>query len=259
MTGQPLTTSTPAPKGRIGKALIAIAVGYPLALLFRSDSMFLLGLLGIAVLIGGYVVLALATFPKASGHGASDVSQPDPTAAIRAHYLATLGWFGVQAAVVIFSLAASALLEITYLFPLIPLSITAAILALGWAGTALYWTRKCARVVRAFQPVARPFHPLNLRVNGKSSLRLGDAGAGESPVMTGMDPLRHDRWPSGRADWIWFAGDDSCGGVVMLPHSGMLIFVQPKDWEDAEAARKAAEPGVIEQARQGGLLKHTQM
>ncbi|MFJ9128808.1 hypothetical protein ACIRJS_32375 [Streptomyces sp. NPDC102340] len=259
MTGQPLTTSTTAPKRRISKALIAIVAGYALTFLLRSDSIFLLGLLGAFVMIGGYVVLALATYPKASGRGASDVNQPDPATAIRAHYAAVLGWCAVQVAVAVVGLAVTAALGTTYLFPLIPLSIVAAIMALGWTSVGAYWTWKCARAVRTFQPVARPFHPLSLRGNGKRSLRLGDIGSGESPIMAGMDPLLHDNWPAGSEDWVWFAGDDAFGGVVMLPRSGMLIFVQPKDWDETEAERKAAGPERTQQAERAGVLKQGKM
>ncbi|MFF3496758.1 hypothetical protein ACFYWS_36085 [Streptomyces sp. NPDC002795] len=259
MTGQPLTTSTTAPKRRVGKALIAIIAGYALAFLLRSDGVFLLGLLGIFVMIGGYIALALATYPKASGRGASDLNQPDPAAAIKAHFGAVMGWFAVQAAVVVVGLVAQATLGATYLFPLLPLSMVVALMALGCTGMGLYWTWKCARAVRTFKLAVRPFHPLNLSGNGKRSLYLGDIGSGESPIMVGMDPLLHDRWPARREDWVWFAGDDTFGGTVMLPHSGMLIFAQPKDWDEAEPARKAAGPERTQLASRAGLLKRTKM
>ncbi|WP_306323343.1 MULTISPECIES: hypothetical protein [unclassified Streptomyces] len=243
-------------KGGTGKALGAVVVGYALALLLTEDSVFWLGLLGVFVMVGGYIALSLATYPKASGHGASDVHQPEMAIAVRAHYTAIVGWFAAQAAVVVAGLVGTAVVETTYLFPLMPLAIFAAMMGLGGAGSGLYWTWRCARVVRAFQlPAARTFRPLNLQTNGKRSLRLGDAGADESPIMAGMDPLHHDRWPAGREDWVWFAGDDAFGGLVMLPHSGVLIFVQPKDWGEAGSARRAAGPERTQLADCAGLLK----
>ncbi|MYT73316.1 MULTISPECIES: hypothetical protein [unclassified Streptomyces] len=255
MTGQSLTSATTSRRSGIGKALVAIVFGYALALLLKNDSVFFLGLLGVFVMAGGYIALSLATYPKASGRGASDVHRPDPHAAVKAHYTAILCWFAAQAAVAAAGLAAAAVLGTTYLFPLMPLSIVAAVMGLAWTSTGMYWTWKCARAVRAFQPVVRPFVPLNLSGSGKRSLRLGDVGSGASPIMAGMDPLLHNRWPAGGEDWAWFAGDDAFGGVVMLPHSGMLIFAQPKEWQKTGPDREAAGPERTEQARQAALLK----
>lgn len=259
MTGQSLTTSATAPKSRIGKALTATFVGYALTLLLKNDSVWLLGTLGIFVMVGGYVVLALATYPKASGRGATVEGPPDMAAAVRAHYSAIASWGGVQLLIAAVCVAADYLLGPSYLWPLSLLSAFVLLLVASGLIGGIAGTRKCARACSVYEATSRPFKPLNIQANGKSSLRLGDAGAGESPIMAGMDPLRHGVWPSGHADWVWFAGDDAFGGTVMLPDSGMLIFVQPKDQDEAASARKAADPERTQQAKRAGVLKRGKM
>ncbi|MEB8342682.1 hypothetical protein [Streptomyces endophyticus] len=259
MTGQPLTTSATAPKSRIGKALTATLAGYALTLLLKNDSVWLLGALGIFVMVGGYIVLALATYPKASGRGASEEGTPDMAAAVRAHYSAIARWGGIQLLIAAACVAADYVLGSSYLWPLTLLSAFVLLLVASSLIGGIAGTRRCARAGSVYEPVSRPFKPFNIQANGKSSLRLGDAGAGESPIMAGTDPLRHHGWPSGHADWVWFAGDDAFGGTVMLPHSGMLIFVQPKDPDEAAGARKAADPERTQRAIRAGLLRRDKM
>lgn len=120
------------------------------------------------------------------------------------------------------------------------------------------WTWRCSRILRAYPSAYRsPVKKLNLRQNGRRFLTLGEGGSKPSPVMSGRDPLFGKQWPKEIAEGVWFAGDDAFGGAVLVPGSGELMCMQPRDWGALQKERASADPERISRAKRAGLKRHS--
>lgn len=125
---------------------------------------------------------------------------------------------------------------------------------LAFSRLALLW--RCTRVVRAYpKPVFRaPVEKVQLQASERRFvLRLGGAPPAGSPEQTAACFATRLRWPEGIADGVWFCGDDAFGGVAVVPGTGDLLFMQPRNWGSAERFRRAAGPERAERARRAGL------
>lgn len=141
---------------------------------------------------------------------------------------------------------------------LLPLAIVAFAL-LVYTGMVL-WARlsllgRCSRVLRAY-PEAEfraPVEKVELQRSEKRYvLRLGGGAGAESPEQRATVFGGGLRWPEGIADGVWFRGDDAFGGVAVVPGTGDVLFMQPRNWDSAERFRRAAGPAREATARQAG-------
>lgn len=142
---------------------------------------------------------------------------------------------------------------IDYLLPLAIVGFIGLLIALIFFWAALSWTWRCSRVFRRYPLVFRgPVETLQLKGNRVRVLCLGEKGADRSPVLLAVDPLARP----GRAktlDGVWFAGDDVFGGAALVPGSGELLFMQPRDWDLISGQREKAGTERTKRARQAGL------
>ncbi|MGW7660935.1 hypothetical protein [Streptomyces sp. NPDC054756] len=86
-------------------------------------------------------------------------------------------------------------------------------------------------------------HTLKLPIRGRH-------GAGE---MRALNASLTRRRPRGTEAGAWFAGDPAFGGVLIVPATGDMLFLQPADWAKYEAERTEADPQRRARAREAGI------
>jgi hypothetical protein len=142
------------------------------------------------------------------------------------------------------------------------LALLATVGSIGLATTVMFfcwrlsWTWRCSRVFRRYPLKFRgPVKKLFLKSSGEFVLCLGEEGADGSLALSAINLLPRTGWdwPKGIADGVWFAGDDVFGGVALVPNSGELLFMQPRDWKQLSERREHAGEDRIKRARQAGL------
>jgi hypothetical protein len=114
--------------------------------------------------------------------------------------------------------------------------------------------RRCSRVFRTYPLEFRaPVEKYSMESTHTLFLRFG--GQGGTPfTLRAKDALR-GRWPVGITDGVWFAGDEPFGGAFIVPGGGEMLFLQPKDWTEAEEYRNAAGAERIEKAGRAGIKR----
>lgn len=118
------------------------------------------------------------------------------------------------------------------------------------------WIWRCSRVFRAYPLQFRgPVDKVHLGTERKIVIRFGKMGAYDSPMLRAVEPLTHIKAPTGMTAGIWFAGDDPFGGAAIVPGSGELLFMQPREWDSLSQQRRAAGVERAERARRAGLKR----
>ncbi|MFI7410572.1 hypothetical protein ACIBU0_18105 [Streptomyces sp. NPDC049627] len=91
------------------------------------------------------------------------------------------------------------------------------------------------------------------------TVRLSVRGQHGAPSLRALNASTVRRWPEqAEKGGAWFAGDPDFGGVMVLPGSNDMFFVQPADWRKHEQERAEAGPerrALAEQAGISGLLE----
>ncbi|MFC8515115.1 hypothetical protein [Streptomyces sp. NPDC057257] len=88
------------------------------------------------------------------------------------------------------------------------------------------------------------------------TVRLSVRGQHGAPYLRAINASTVRRWPKGAEDGgAWFAGDLAFGGVMVVPGSNDMLFVQPADWEKYEQERDQADPQRKARAEQAGISK----
>lgn len=189
---------------------------------------------------------------------AEAISETEVRKAVNAHYMSALihfsKWFfpGVMWPFLV------ALLNAPWLIPLGIIGCGIALYEINRLAWSLGRTWRCARIMSVYTPVFRsPVKKLNLHQNGRRFLSMGEGGVNPSPPMSARDPLFGKQWPKGIADGVWFAGDDAFGGAIIVPMSGELMCMQPRDWAALESKRAAADTERVARAKRAGLKRHT--
>ncbi|MEU6543783.1 hypothetical protein [Streptomyces sp. NPDC046859] len=115
----------------------------------------------------------------------------------------------------------------------------------------------CERVLRTY--------PLEYRDRvdrrGSAWLLLGTVHTVKLPIrgqhgartMRALNVSMTRRWPRGTETGAWFAGDPAFGGVLIVPGTGDMLFLQPADWERHEPERTEADPQRRERAADAGI------
>ncbi len=118
----------------------------------------------------------------------------------------------------------------------------------------------CERVLRTYPLEYRT------RVDKKSehwrllgtvfTVRVSTRGQHGAPLMRAINASTIRRWPKGAEDGgAWVAGDLPFGGVVIVPGTNDMLFMQPSDWEKFARDREQADPSRVAQAQQAGLTE----
>ncbi|WP_189874932.1 hypothetical protein [Streptomyces bluensis] len=120
--------------------------------------------------------------------------------------------------------------------------------------------RVCEKVLRTYPLEYRT------RVSKKASewkyignvhtVRLSVRGQHGAPSLRALNASTVRRWPKGAEEGgAWFAGDPAFGGVMIVPVSNDMLFVQPADWEKYEQERSQADPQRRVLAEQAGISR----
>ncbi|MER5943034.1 hypothetical protein ABT121_37740 [Streptomyces sp. NPDC001928] len=91
------------------------------------------------------------------------------------------------------------------------------------------------------------------------TVRLTLRGQHGAPSLRALNASTVRRWPKKAEEGgAWFAGDPAFGGVMIVPGSNDMFFVQPAKWDQYERERAEAGPqrrALAEQAGISGLLE----
>lgn len=110
---------------------------------------------------------------------------------------------------------------------------------------------QCAKVLRnyplEYRPTVRTKASLWAEYGTVHTVKLPVPGEHGAPWMWAINAAGPRQWPTGTEGGVWFAGDPPFGGVLVVPESNGLMFVNPEDWQ--KSARRRDEAGPERQAR----------
>ncbi|NLU69676.1 hypothetical protein [Streptomyces sp. HNM0574] len=188
---------------------------------------------------------------------AREVTEADLAQAAGRHRRAALRYFCTWCPLFAVWPVLLVVLDSGYLIPMAPVGAAGTLVHLNKLVSSLALTRRCVRILRTYPAVFRaPVRKVNLRQNGRRFLVLGDGTGDASPEMSARDALHRKQWPKDIADGVWFAGDDAFGGAVLVPGTGELMCMQPKDWAATAGARSRAGADRTRRAERTGLTRH---
>ncbi|NEB00406.1 hypothetical protein [Streptomyces sp. SID13726] len=202
------------------------------------------------------------TVPEEWKHGLESDTPPAPYAtdgsdfrgAVRYYYGVVLKKFLKVFPVFLLLWIQLYVFQLDYLLPLGIIGIIGAAFTLLLLADRLNLVRKCSKVFRTYPLEFRsPVEKYSMESTHTLFLRFGGQ-AGTPFTLRAKDALR-GRWPVGIVEGVWFAGDEPFGGAFIVPGSGEMLFLQPKDWNEAEEYRKDAGSERIEKARQAGIKR----
>lgn len=261
MTSDEQTQQRPAVKAPSTLRRVAFwgslfAACYGLTLFVLLDDWFLLAMPGIigmftlgAVAVGA-IVSVRPPEPALYATDGSDARGPVAyhRAAVLKRYPLVLAFVGVLVGLVV-------LVKSDYLIPLAPLAVAGFVFGNGTVIGQLLAANRMARVLKVYRFTHRaPVKVLHRGRGGKQLFRLG-AGEQESERLIGMQLGGEKDWGRRVGDHVLFAGDDLFGGVVLVPGSGELVFVQPNDGPALQSQRAAATPERKQMSKRAGIGK----
>jgi hypothetical protein len=88
------------------------------------------------------------------------------------------------------------------------------------------------------------------------TIKLSTRGQHGAPQMRALNASTVRRWPKGaEGGGAWVAGDLAFGGVMIVPRTNDMLFMQPSDWQKFALEREQADATRIAQAEQAGITK----
>ena len=88
------------------------------------------------------------------------------------------------------------------------------------------------------------------------TVRLSVRGQHGAPSLRAINASTVRRWPKEAGQGgAWFAGDLAFGGVMIVPGSNDMLFVQPADWKKYEQERAQADPQRRALAEHAGISR----
>jgi hypothetical protein len=118
---------------------------------------------------------------------------------------------------------------------------------------------QCARVLRTYSLEYRPtLQQTNSEWDVYSTVYtvwVHPEEPGDEPGMRAINAAGTRKWPAGTENGVWFAGDEPFGGVIVVPESNGLMFLNPADWENEAPRRAEAGSERAERARSAKLHK----
>ncbi|MEU0741686.1 hypothetical protein [Streptomyces sp. NPDC006134] len=142
-----------------------------------------------------------------------------------------------------------------YLLPLALVGIVGSAFTMAFFWGRVLWIWKCSRVFRAYPLKFRG--PVTKVAMDGHDLFLRFPGQGDKATMRARNPLMRSGWPEGIAKGVWFAGDDPFGGAAIVPGTGELLFMQPKEWGLFAEERGRAGAERIGRAKRGRIKRAT--
>lgn len=142
-----------------------------------------------------------------------------------------------------------------YLLPVAIVGFFGALWTLLLFGSRMVRVWKCSRVLRTYHLQFRtPVEKIGQESSHTLYLRLGGRGD-RSFTLRAKDVVGRGGWPAGITAGVWFAGDEPFGGAIIVPGSGELFFLQPKDWAARDEDRNRAGLERIERAGRAGIKR----
>jgi hypothetical protein len=176
--------------------------------------------------------------------------------ALRYHYFQALKRFAKYAAIFAPMFVLMYATGIGYLLPLGVVGIVGFGIAVIFFSSAVSWTWKCSRIFHRYPLELRdPIEKLELGRNGTLVLGFGQSSADGASEFSARDPLSRTGWPEGIANGVWFAGDEVFGGAAVVPGTGELLFMQPRDWALMSGQREKAGTERTKRARRAGIKR----
>lgn len=250
----------PSRARRVALFIVAAVVCYSLTLSIASDSLFFLGIpgfIGLTVLVVIAVGSTMTPNPRASRiPHIADGSDVD--SAVKYQYAALLKRYFSILAISAAMIITVVTVDTIYLFPCVGMAIIATVVGTRFWIQQNSLVRRCVKIARGYNFVFRaPVSKFDIRPSGRRFLRMGIEGEDGSPLMSARDAMQRKGWPEAIEDGVWFGGDDAFGGVLLVPGSGELMCMQPRDWEELAPERERADPERIQKAKRAGLTRHT--
>lgn len=88
------------------------------------------------------------------------------------------------------------------------------------------------------------------------TVRLSVRGQHGAPSLRAVNASTVRRWPKEAEEGgAWFAGDAAFGGVMVVPGSNAMFFVQPAPWAKYEQERAQADPQRRALAERAGVSR----
>lgn len=87
------------------------------------------------------------------------------------------------------------------------------------------------------------------------TVKLSARGRHGARTMRAVSASTVRRWPQGAENGAWFAGDPAFGGVMVVPGTGDMLFLQPAEWQKYEDERANAESQRRALAEQAGISR----
>ncbi|MEU6578346.1 hypothetical protein [Streptomyces sp. NPDC046805] len=125
-----------------------------------------------------------------------------------------------------------------------------------WGGVRLVQCRK----VLSHYPLQ--FHSRVVKKNSQWTeygnvyeIKVSMRGEHGAPLMKAINAAGRRRWPQGAENGAWVAGDLVFGGVMVVPGSNAMLFLNPADWDKLASRREQADAERIARAEQAGISK----
>lgn len=203
------------------------------------------------------------TVPEEWKHGLESDTPPAPYAtdgsdfrgAVRYHYGVAVKRFLMFFPVFLLLWIQIFFTRIDWLLPVAIVGMAGAVWTLVLLAGRVSSARMCAKAFRTYPLEFRtPVEKIGMESTHTLYLRFGDQ-KGTPFTLRAKDALGRGRWPVGITDGVWFAGDEPFGGAMIVPGSGELLAVQPRDWRAREEDRNAAGPERVEKAGRAGIKR----
>ncbi|MBC9723669.1 hypothetical protein [Streptomyces sp. TRM68367] len=88
------------------------------------------------------------------------------------------------------------------------------------------------------------------------TVKVSTRGQHGAPLMRAVNASTVRRWPKSAEDGgAWVAGDLPFGGVLIVPGTSDMLFMQPADWQKFADEREQADPSRSGRAQHAGLTQ----
>lgn len=176
--------------------------------------------------------------------------------AVKHHYIAALTRYAKWLAIFASMFFLVPVWGVDFLWPVAGVGAIGTLAVLFLLGSAVARTWKCSRIFRTYPFEFRgPVEMVQKKGNGSLILKVGEVDTEGLPTVTAIDPLARPGWPRGMADGFWFAGDDAFGGAALVPGTGELLFMQPREWDLMAERRASVGKERIKRARRAGIKR----
>lgn len=192
---------------------------------------------------------------SAIAHAPYPTDGSDYRGAVKHHYWVAFKRFAKYMSIFVSMYALAILTQIDYLFPLLVIGLIGSMITTLASWGALTLIFRCWRVLRTYpMEFRRPVEKGEESRGARLALRFGDTDEVHPPLMRAIAVTRPG-WPQRMSEGVWFAGDDAFGGVALVPESGELLLMQPREWDLSADARAEAGEERVRKAKRAGIKR----